>query len=167
MDSGKGRGTVALGVEALEDRNLPAATPILAGTLLAVTGGPGRDDIRLALDAAAGQVVVYDSVFESGRFALGSVTALVIDGGPDRARITIDRRLMPPATGLGTDGNDILEAGGGGATLLGGPGNDKLIAGRGPDVLDGDGGFNQLFRVRPDDLVVPQPGTRIDRGVVP
>jgi Ca2+-binding RTX toxin-like protein len=47
-----------------------------------------------------------------------------------------------PGTFLGTEKNDLMQAGSGGNTLLGGDGNDTLVGGKGNDTLDGGSGDN-------------------------
>src|SRR5262249_47285140 len=52
-------------------------------------------------------------------------------------------------------------------TLLSGAGNDKLIAGRGTSLINGDGGRNRILKVKPTDVVVPQPGNVVTFSPVP
>src|SRR5262249_10838973 len=81
-------------LEVLETRTLPAVTSALASGLLTITGGPERTDIRVLLDAAQGDLVVYDHGLETARFASADVTAINIDGSAgSRDIIIIDKAV--------------------------------------------------------------------------
>src|SRR5262245_9783356 len=69
-----------LTLELLEPRSLPSVTSVLAGGVLTVTGTPGRDSIRVALEASTGDLVVRSFAQEVGRFASAAVTSIVLDG---------------------------------------------------------------------------------------
>src|SRR5437868_12224567 len=70
-----------LGVEQLESRALPSTSQLLPGGILSVTGTLGRDNIRVALDAAASQYVVLDSGIPSARFNTAVVSSIALSGG--------------------------------------------------------------------------------------
>src|SRR5438874_12132499 len=65
-----------LGVEQLESRALPSTSQLLPGGVLSITGTLGRDNIRVALDAAASQYVVLDSGIPSALFNTAVVSSI-------------------------------------------------------------------------------------------
>src|SRR5262245_20704688 len=123
--SGLPRRPVPLRVEALEGRNLPAATATLTGGLLSVVGDANRDVIRVSLDVAHNQLVVQSMVIEIGRFDSAAVNSILIIGGGGRDSITVAPNVFQPTTIIGGSGRDVIFGGGGPSTLLGGAGNDK------------------------------------------
>lgn len=158
----------ALQVETLETRNLLAATASLTGGVLTVAGDAQRDVIRVSLDSARNQIVVQSQVIEIARFASTAVTSIVVnvDGGASNV-VRIDPNVAQPATVVGGGGNDFLTGGAGPTILQGGANRDKLVAGPGGTVLDGGAGADRLFRVKANDVVVPDPADKISFAVPP
>ena len=153
--------TRRLSVEPLEPRCLLAATASLLGGVLTVTGTPGRDNVHVSLDAAAGQLVVRSFADVIGRFASAAVASIAISTGAGDDIVRIDNAVTQPAVIDGGTGRDILTGGGGPTTLLGGAGPDKLTAGTGQTTLNGDGGANLLFGVKPIDTAIVGPMDRV------
>ncbi|MBY0231283.1 MAG: hypothetical protein K2W96_18530, partial [Gemmataceae bacterium] len=151
------RGKPRLGVEGLESRLVPAVTAALGGGVLAIVGDAANDNIRVQLDAPAGQLVVRSFGLEAGRFANAAVTSIVIDAGAGSDVVRVDPDVAQVATVQGGDGKDILFGGAGQTTLNGGDARDKLRAGSGTTVLSGDAGPDRLFNVKPVDTAVTDP----------
>ena len=153
-----------LGCESLEDRAVPA-TVALAGGVLTVTGTPGDDRIRVFTDGAA--VRVLDGTVPIGAFAPAAVVAIAVNTGGGNDVVIIDPNLTQSVALDGGAGTNKLVAGGGAATLTGGPGRDFLFGGRAANTFNGGGGFNDLFKVKPTDVVVPNPGDRLIAALPP
>src|SRR5262245_28295259 len=102
-----------LRVEELEGRFAPSTAQLLPGGILSVTGTADRDLIRVALDAGASQFVVLDRDLETARFDTAAVTSIVLSGGAGDDSLAIDNAVTVPAVIDGSDGNDVLRAGGG------------------------------------------------------
>src|SRR4051812_35080206 len=69
-----------LDLEPLEDRTVPDASGVLAGSTLTITGGGGAfDRLNLALDRGANQLVLREFGQERGRFDNAAVTQIVIN----------------------------------------------------------------------------------------
>src|SRR5439155_23648070 len=102
------------------------------GGVLSITGTPARDNIIVALDAARGELVVYDFAQEVARFASAAVTRLSINGAGGQDRIIVDASVTQPADLLAGPGGAVLRAGSGPTNLRGGTDADKLIGGPAP-----------------------------------
>ncbi|MBA4066460.1 MAG: hypothetical protein C0501_22665 [Isosphaera sp.] len=143
--------------ERLEDREVPAAAVLAAGTLT-VTGTDAVDRIRVVRDGDA--LLVLDGSLQIGAFSNAAVTAIAVDvlGGNDS--VVIGNTVTQPAAVEGGAGNDVLSAGGGFAALSGGPGDDTLIGGRGGASFAGGPGADRFLRVRPGETVLSDAADR-------
>ncbi len=148
----------ALHCEPLEDRAL-LATAALAAGVLTVVGTDGDDRIRIVNEGAALQVV--DGTAVIGSFDPAAVTGIVVTTGAGNDAVVIAPSVAQPATITGGDGTNKLVAGGGPSALIAGAGDDALFGGSGTNVFDADGGANDIYKVKPTDVVVPNPGDRL------
>jgi uncharacterized protein GlcG (DUF336 family) len=155
------------GPERLEDRTVPSVTANLSNGLLAVVGDGPRDHIEVSLNTAKTQIVVTDFGQEVGSFASADVSNIAITEGDGNNVVIIDPQVTQSAVIRAGNGNDSLHAGGGPTTIIAGDGNNKLYAGSGPDYLEGGSGTNSFFKVKPNDIVVSNPGDRIYDASLP
>lgn len=153
-------------LEQLEDRAVPAAVVSqLIGTQLIVTGTQGPDRIRVDVDSTHQNVVVRSFGQEIGRYGIAGISEVVINGQAGNDIIAVAPTIPFSTVIAGGDGNDILQAGSGNATVsgdggvinrvMGGNGTNILVSGTGNDVLGGGAGHNNL--------VVPGSPTGIPR----
>ena len=148
----------------LERREMPAVTASVVAGTLTVTGTPGDDRITLFRDGP--NLVVLDGTLETLRTPSAGVTSIAIDGGAGNDVIRIAPSVTQPAAISGGSGRNKLVAGAGNAVLVGGTGNDALFGGLGANSFDAGGGLNALFKVRPTDVVFPNPGDSILRETI-
>jgi uncharacterized protein GlcG (DUF336 family) len=146
--------SVCLRVETLECRSVPTTVQLLAGGVLSISG-MGNDILRVSLDTANSQLVVLDHGLEAARVNAGSVSQIVMTGGPGKDVLTIDNSVTVPALLQGGAGNNVLRAGGGPTTLIGGSGTNKLIGGTGSDLFKGGPGRNLVLEAKPTDTIAP------------
>jgi len=139
-------------IDPLERRSLLADAFITDG-VLHVVGGSGEDEIHIDLVANQYHLEVTGE-FEQD-FSKSIVTAgFQLEGGGNNDKMYIGLEVLLPATLNGGDGGDILQSGGGRATLIGDIGNDTLLmrgpnpnqafGGDGDDILEGGPGKDQL-----------------------
>jgi Ca2+-binding RTX toxin-like protein len=177
----------ALSVERLEDRAVPAAQAFFAGSILAVFGDAGANNIVVSADTAGNLQVTDNGQAVQIRTLFGAPTranlALVgVDGGAGNDSITLDRSLntldangklaaAPDAILLGGAGNDFLnpQIGGfvGGVPPQGAPlprivGNVLQIGGDGDDFLNSGFGNDIMLGGRGNDTFQWLPGTLND-----
>ncbi|WP_439623428.1 hypothetical protein [Gemmata sp.] len=150
--------------EALEDRSLPAAAWLSAGTLT-VIGDPADNRIRLVPEGS--NIVVLDGAARIGVAPSAAVTDIFIRGGDGNDTVTVSDLITQPVNLGGGFGDDRLAAGGGPATLLGGPGTDALVGGAGPVAFNGGPGADALYKVKPTDTVAADPADRTLSGAPP
>jgi uncharacterized protein GlcG (DUF336 family) len=149
----------------LETREMPAVAAIVAGGTLTVTGTAASD--RITVYQSGPDLVVLDGTREAFRTSSAAVTNIAIDGGGGNDSIRIAPSVTQPAMIDGGSGNNKLVAGAGDAVLVGGTGNDALFGGLARNTFNADGGANALFKVRPGDVVFPNPGDAILREADP
>ncbi|MFO0811447.1 MAG: calcium-binding protein [Gemmataceae bacterium] len=124
-----------LGLTALEGRDLPAVTAVLANGVLTVTGTSGDDVISI--------VQTGNTIQTAGKsFAAVSVQKVVVNAGGGNDLIGVDS--SKPMVLNGEAGNDTIYGGIGNDTISGGTGNDWIDAGYGDDRLSGDDGNDTL-----------------------
>jgi uncharacterized protein GlcG (DUF336 family) len=145
----------------LEAREMPAITTVLAAGTLTIAGSPTDERITVYQDGA--DLVVLDGTLEAFRTPSAEVTNIAIDGGGGNDSIRVAPSVRQPAAIDGGSGNNKLVAGAGDAVLVGGTGNDVLFGGLGANSFDADGGTNALFKVKPGDVVFPNPGDKVLR----
>jgi Ca2+-binding RTX toxin-like protein len=133
--------------EHLENREVPAATAVISGGDLVISGTSGADTIHIQQEyiltgfipvrremgvrvniMSAGQPNLVQ-FFTKSQFNLIRVDSL---GGSDR--VTNQSSYA-----------SVLNGAGGHDSLTGGTGNDSLTGGAGNDVLDGGGGYDRLY----------------------
>ncbi len=149
-------------LECLEERELLTATPLLAGTTLAIVGGPDVDRIGVFRDAATDQLVVVDGTAEVARFASAAVALITVQAGGSNDYVLVGPGVVQNVQLFGEDGRTRFTTGGdrlyylgsgsaliqgdaGRDVLFGGLGNDVLVGGADRDILNGDGGNNTLM----------------------
>jgi Ca2+-binding RTX toxin-like protein len=170
-------------VDALEPRRLLSSD--LSDGVLTANGTSGDDDLRLELHG--GEIVVTLNGTEDGRFDVGAVTAIVLNGDTGNDTLSIGPNIigarMNGDTGddtlLGGDGDDVLDGGDGNDSLAGDSGSDVLTGGTGQDTMTGGAGDDSFIANdgEPDMLnggggsdtaVADQPGdsfTSIEAGI--
>jgi PAP2 superfamily/RTX calcium-binding nonapeptide repeat (4 copies) len=115
----------------------------LVGTTLVALGAEGHDALLVVRER--NQLVVRHNGRSLASFALGQITAIVVDarGGDDI--VALLGNIQIGATLLGGAGDDLLFGGHGDDELFGEEGNDFLFGLLGDDLLDGGDGDNWLF----------------------
>jgi Ca2+-binding RTX toxin-like protein len=160
-------------VESLEVRTVPAASIVLNGTTIDITGydnpyygenvtvtklsgdpaNPYDDAIYVELISQNGNLSkTVDLWKNSGGTWVPNVTAISYSGlaGDDSFN---DQTSLPSSSAggegrdylVGGTGNDYADGGPGDDTLFGGAGNDFLGAGQGTDYVDGQAGADTLY----------------------
>lgn len=112
-------------------------------TTLTVTGTDAADGISVKKAKRGGGLEITVNGVAEGLF---QGDRLIVYGSSGNDHIRIGDGVTQPVEVFGQDGNDVIEAGMGDATLHGGGGNDKLFGGTGKNVLDGGAG-NDLLQV--------------------
>jgi len=142
-----------LNLEALETRDLLAATPVLAGTTLTITGSENHDRIEVQFDAPVNQLVVLDAGRAVQRFNSAAVNNIVVNGLGGNDFILIGQGVPQAVTVNGgngssffgnTGGDLIINRGTGPAVLNGNEGDDRLVGGPNSDALNGNAGRDVL-----------------------
>lgn len=123
---------------------------ILDGSRAIVSGGPGADDIRVAVDPLTQERLVTVAGIVR-RLPPGTEVVIHAGGGDDTVTVAPGTRIR--LTVLGGAGDDSLRGGDGGDNLLGlwgadtivaGSGADRVSAGPGRDYVDGRAGDDVL-----------------------
>ncbi|MCK9249250.1 MAG: hypothetical protein M0P31_09790 [Solirubrobacteraceae bacterium] len=109
-------------------------------------GGAGGDVLLAGPDGSPGEVlsggggydtVSYENASDGVRVTVGAGADDGVPGEGDDVRGDVEQVV-------GTDGDDVLQAGPGGTTLVGSEGDDHLLGGPGPDVLLAGPGDDRL-----------------------
>lgn len=122
---------------------LPPTTGFSNGAL--TVRGSSRGD-TLQIVGQSGSIRVMANGWQIGRFALNTVTSIIIDasGGNDFVtliNVAIDSEICGGSghdTLIGSSGNDSIYGEGGNDSLIGGDGHDRLDGGSGPNILSGN-----------------------------
>ena len=144
---------VRLGVEALEDRLVPASIVFDAGAGILTINGSTQDDVASVAivngqlkasltcygDAPPNLIFFNDAKF----YSPASVTKIVFNGFDGKDSFT--NSTSKPSTADGGAGDDVLKGGSGKDVLVGNLGNDKLYGYAGDDTLSGSGGHDRLY----------------------
>lgn len=150
----RSKSVVALSVESLESREVPAVTAVF---------GPGLGTLAVFGDGA-------DNTIEIGRDALGVISVngeVPLAGGTPGGFPTVFNTKSISVFGLG--GNDtirLVETNGPlpAAQMFGGSGNDTVTGGSGPDALHGQDGNDLLGGAGGDDFLLGQSGNDVIFG---
>jgi PKD repeat protein len=157
------RSTQAI-LERLEDRQLLSTSVTFSNGVLTLNGDPKlANNLTVELDPS-GKSIGANAQGKLLSVGLSSVKQIVINGGSGKDRVYIANSISIPTTISTGDGNDIIKAGAGDATVnagngqdwiavhgahtsvkvgsgdstvLGGIGDDTVVAGNGNDFLDG------------------------------
>ena len=188
------RHTRALGLEALEAREVPAI--FLTNGVLHVVGGDHRDVVTVSAEVGPGDDVVTQMVatrtefrstplgtavfHETKTFDWAAVESVRVELGNGANRYTgLHARPAVVIGGTGADkmiggggmdlfygngGNDTLEGGGGNDYLFGGAGNDTLSGGDGNDLARGGDGHDLLLGGNGKDVLRGENGNDVIRG---
>jgi uncharacterized protein GlcG (DUF336 family) len=134
-----------LRLEALENRTVPAASGVLSGTTLTITGGGGGfDELDLTLNASTNQLVLLEFNQIVGVFDNAAVQQITINATALNNDITIDQSVLQAATIQGGPDSNILQAGAGSTLLIAGPGTNRLMGGPGNDTINAMQGVNVI-----------------------
>jgi Ca2+-binding RTX toxin-like protein len=114
-------------------------------TTLTITGTATADGISVKKAKRGGGLEITVNGLSEGLF---QGDRLIVYGSSGNDQIRIGDGVTQPVEVFGQDGNDVIVAGMGDATLHGDGGNDKLFGGAGKNLLDGGAGH--------DDLHVPE-----------
>jgi hypothetical protein len=156
-----------LGVEALEDRAVPA---ILIGSHLpqpeVVTASLGRQgvltitgtnqDDQISVGQKNGRI--YVSGIQNS-FSIAAVSRIDINGKAGNDVIRLDGAglgaapIAKPTIVHGGDGNDVLIGGFGNDIMFGDAGNDFMIGNAGNDIMTGGTGKDQMYGGAGSDLI--------------
>ncbi|HVK18731.1 MAG TPA: calcium-binding protein [Fimbriiglobus sp.] len=149
----RSKSNVALSVESLESREVPAVTAVFNpgfGTL-AVFGDGADNTIEISRDSL-GVISVNGQVPLAGGLPGGFPTVFNTKsisvfglGGNDSIRLDETNGPLPGAQLFGGSGNDSLTGGSGVDALHGQDGNDLLTGGAGADFLLGQSGADVMF----------------------
>jgi hypothetical protein len=149
-DGGAGSATKAVNVTATGMQPDPVDP---TKTQLAVGGTSGNNVITLRSGPGnTGAVEVVIDGVSQGTF--NPTGRIVVFGGAGNDILSIDQRSRLPAELYGGDGNDVLNAGGGGSILVGGAGDDVLAGGAGRDLLIGGAGADALAGMGDEDILI-------------
>jgi Ca2+-binding RTX toxin-like protein len=150
-------------IEALEDRALLSAVSLSRGGTLFVEGGRRDDDIVVRRNPANRREIEVRHNGESETFA-GRVKRVVVVTGTGDDSALVDRRVAPPATLVGGDGDDSLYGGAGDDSLEGDAGDDSLVGGAGDDHVRGGDGDDDCDGTDGDDSILGEGGRDRVRG---
>jgi uncharacterized protein GlcG (DUF336 family) len=164
-DSGDPKRRTILGIEHLEDRDLPnplnsllsAITPSGTATLstgkLTITDQSSAARIRVVLDDNT--IEVYDGTTELGAYSSPSVSSITINvgAGGGSNEVIVDPKVTQPTTINAGAGSNKLVAGGGSSTLNGGSGSNVLIGGVSPTTFNAGSGSNTILNASPTDPI--------------
>jgi Ca2+-binding RTX toxin-like protein len=130
-------------LEALEDRELLAASVFLRSGILTIRGTNGADTVLVTPSGSSVRVRVANGAVIDRVFAASQVNRISFRGfrGDD---VFINNTAIP-SVAFGDQGNDLLQGGAGIDNLFGGSGNDQLIGDVG-DLLNGGTGRNRIIR---------------------
>jgi uncharacterized protein GlcG (DUF336 family) len=143
-----------LTLEVLESRRLMAVTAVLNSGVLAIAGGPERDNILVQVNSA-NQLVVSNNLQVIGFFASPSVTEITISAGNSDNIVSIDNTVTQLAVISVGAGRNVIRSGGGPTTILTGGGNNKIVIGTGQATVDAGTGHNNILGVKSTDTVLP------------
>jgi Ca2+-binding RTX toxin-like protein len=140
--------------------NLPSGAQLTDQGVLEIIGTPGSDHLKIGQQ---GDQIRVDASFLSSAeaFDLDEIESIhvILGAGNDHANIATNVTLSLILEGW--SGNDLLEAGGGPATVLGGTGNDQLRAQIGAAILVGGGGNDRLTGGESRDILIGGDGNDV------
>lgn len=109
---------------------------------LKIDGNSKANFITVRLNKKSGKLEVLVNNKSQGLFKAGKI---LIHGNGGNEVIQVGDAVTQPLEVFGDDGNDIIMAGKGDATLHGGAGKDLLYGGKGKNALDGGNGNDYLM----------------------
>jgi Ca2+-binding RTX toxin-like protein len=124
-------------VEGLESRKLFAATAVLAGTTLTITGTNSNDTIELSKSGSSLKVKLNGTTKTFTSSKVSSIVANLLNGNDKFKSTTSVKQRM---TVNGGDGNDSIVTGGGNDSIRGNNGNDVMDGATGNDDMRGNSG---------------------------
>jgi Ca2+-binding RTX toxin-like protein len=129
---------------------LPPSTSFSNGEL--TIRGSSRGD-TLLLVGQSGSIRVMANGRQIGRFALNTVTSIIIDASGGNDFVTLVNIAIGSEI-YGGSGHDTLIGSSGNDSIFGEAGNDSLFGGDGHDRLDGGSGRNILYGNRGNDTLL-------------
>ena len=114
----------------------------VANNVLTVQGTANADTIT-ATESAGNIIVSLNNLSET--ISATGLTKIVLRGAAGRDSLEVDNSVLLPASIVGGNGGDTLQAGSTPATLQGSGGSDSLIGGSAADSLDGGNGNDTLI----------------------
>ena len=153
-------------IESLENRKLLSAVSLSAGGTLYVEGTRRADDVVVRRNPAnRGQIEVRGD--GTSELISGRVRRIVVVSGAGDDSVLVDRRVAPPCTLMGGDGDDSLYGGSGDDSVEGDLGDDSCLGGAGDDSIRGGDGVDSIEGSDGDDSCYGDSGrdrVRGDRG---
>jgi Ca2+-binding RTX toxin-like protein len=147
---GSTAGATPLKLELLESREVPAATTVLQGPNLVITGDNKADVVLIT--EAGGQLLVTVNGEAQAPIPVAAVQMITFDGaGGDDIFVNMSSVF---SVALGGQGKDMLFGGTGGNVLFGGQGKDVLIGGIGNDIIAGENGNDVLLGGPGNDILL-------------
>jgi Ca2+-binding RTX toxin-like protein len=137
--------------ESLEDRKLFAATAVLAGSTLVITGTAANDAIHVNVAGPVMQVNLNGVPVAFGAAAVKAINVRLLAG---HDLFTANATIWQPILGLGGDGNDTMVGGRAGDRFYGENGMDKLVGNDGNDYLFGGNDSDSLYGGNHHDTLV-------------
>jgi uncharacterized protein GlcG (DUF336 family) len=154
-------------LEVLESRDLLSVTAVVNNNVLAITAGPERDEVVVALDPSTNQLVVTNFQQQIATFDNASVNMIAIQAGDANNSIIIRDQVAQDALITVGNGKNVIQTGGGQTTVMTGDGGDKVVIGPGTATVDPGTGENFIQNVKPTDNILPQPGNHVSTAVTP
>lgn len=138
-------------LESLENRTLFAATAVLAGSTLVITGTPVNDNIQVNIAGPLMNVTLngVPKWFAAG--AVKNIQAKLLDGND---AFIANNSVFQPILVLAGNGNDSVVGGRGNDRFYGENGTDKLVGNLGHDFLHGGNDSDYLYGLSGSDTLV-------------
>ncbi|MBC7784921.1 MAG: hypothetical protein H7144_13870, partial [Burkholderiales bacterium] len=139
-------------IEAVEARQMFAATAFLSAGVLTITGTTAADNITVSKDVANLKVKLSPSLTKT--YAYAAVTKIVASLGNGNDTFTSDNSVVKKMSITGGNDNDTITSGGAADSLYGNAGKDRLTGldsgdilygGSGNDTVNGNGGVDVIY----------------------
>ncbi len=158
IDTGSGQDTI---VDTEGNNNIIFGGGITADglSLFEIQGNDGAYYLGIEYGSSGDRVFIKNG-------PLGAVSSFTFADGSALSFSELMEQAGLPLTGVGSEGDDILQGGSGADVLLGGGGNDEVRGGGGADELIGGAGQDILNAESGDDVLNGGTGNDVLRGGV-